>query len=119
MLTLYRRHCQDCPNRADPYLKKDGKPGCPMWVRGVKDGQPVKYSLKTRSWETAEAKIKDKPVRAAIHERKAILEAIAAYEEDAKKRLAPSTYRKHHYLMGSLRDYCRKRFLKTLDQFTT
>ena len=119
MLTLYRRHSQDCPNCADPYIKKDGKPGCPMWVRGVKDGVPVKYSLKTRSWEAAAEKIKPKPVQGPARPTKAIAEAAEAYEKDVVKRLAPSTYRKHHYLMEAFQDYCRKRFLKTLDQLTT
>ena len=58
MLTIFRRHNktrddnQGCPHAKDPYYKRCR---CPMWIRGTVDGRVIKESLKTRSWEKAEA----------------------------------------------------------------
>ena len=58
MLAIFRRHNktrhdnQGCPHGDDPYYKRCH---CPMWIRGTVDGREIKESLKTRSWEKAEA----------------------------------------------------------------
>ncbi|MGH9857282.1 MAG: tyrosine-type recombinase/integrase [Acidobacteriota bacterium] len=77
MLTLYRRHSQDCKHRS----KGAGYTACrcPIWISGQTEaGQPLRESLKTRDW-----------VRATRR-----LEALAAEEEDAAapvaQRIAPA-----------------------------
>jgi integrase len=102
VLTLYRRHSGDCLNAGQPYLKKDGKPGCPMWVRGVLNNKPVKESLKTRSWERAQQIIdswesQGKPPEIAVDE------AFAKFIADCESRnLNPSTLRKYCDLTKNL-----------------
>lgn len=78
MLTLYRRHSVDCTKRKDRYWKRCS---CAMWVEGVtSQGYYIRRSLKTSSWERAQARVRDidagdvkprsaqKELRAAIDE---------------------------------------------------
>lgn len=112
MLTIYRRHREANPatgRKACPYFAERfwKRCKCPCWVQGnLPDGTPIRESLKTRVWESAEAKVRAlmtaKPVTAP---EKKISDAIGAFKEDAEKRLAPSTFRKHRYLLAKLEAY--------------
>lgn len=86
MLTLYRRHGAQCPKRADRYWKRCS---CAMWVEGIThQGHYIRRSLKTSSWERAQAKAAEldtdqhKARAAAV----TVEQGIAEYLADAKVR---------------------------------
>jgi integrase/recombinase XerD len=93
MLTLYRRHRTEtddkpgCPKQADRYWKRCN---CPMWVEGTTNkGNYIRQSLKTRSWEEAQKKIKKleedgEPLSGAG--RKEIAEAVREFLADMRAR---------------------------------
>jgi hypothetical protein len=101
VLTLYRRHeksrtvggkvIEGCAHADDSYWKKCS---CPMWVRGLRDGKPIKESLKTRSWPEADRIVrswegKPEPVRITI------ADAVEKYYADCEaRRLSPNTLKK-------------------------
>ena len=88
MLTLYRRHGaskdgKPCPNQSDRYWKRCT---CPMWVEGTNPkGDYIRRSLKTRSWERAQQKIKDLEAGDSVKEVDALEEAFKS-EEVAEER---------------------------------
>jgi integrase/recombinase XerD len=51
MLSVYTRHSADCPRSDDGTWKRCK---CPKWVWGTLNGEFVRRSAKTRSWEHAE-----------------------------------------------------------------
>ena len=51
MLTIYRRHKEQC-SFADDRISK--KCRCSLWATGTLDGNPYHKSLKTRSFERAQ-----------------------------------------------------------------
>ena len=108
MLTPYRRHHPGCVKRGDRYWKRCR---CPMWVEGTVGGAYVRRSLKTKSWERAQAECnrleevrdpspeKPRPVGVTIPD------AVRAYLQDAKDRgLREST-------LSKLDTIFRKQFL--------
>ncbi|HYL73541.1 MAG TPA: tyrosine-type recombinase/integrase [Bryobacteraceae bacterium] len=124
MLTVYRRHTEAhlatgrkaCPHAEDRFWKRCK---CTCWVQGnLPDGTLIRESLKTRSWEAAEAKARQLMTPERATEDKNIPEAIRLFKGDAKKRLAASTYRKHRYLLNDLQDYADCSGFKTLKQLT-
>ncbi len=52
MLTLYRRHLKGCSKASDRFYKRCT---CPLWVEGTTNETYVRRSLKTGSWERAQA----------------------------------------------------------------
>ena len=52
-LRVYRRHSEECPERADRYNELCG---CPRWAQYCCNGKVVRKSLKTRSWDEAKNK---------------------------------------------------------------
>jgi integrase/recombinase XerD len=124
MLTVYRRHTEAhpatgrkaCPHTDDRFWKRCK---CACWVQGnLPDGTLIRESLKTRSWEVADAKVRQMMSPERTTEHKDISEAIRVFKEDAKKRLAPSTFRKHRYLLNDLQDYADYGGFKNLKQLT-
>jgi integrase/recombinase XerD len=125
VLTIYRRHTEadpatrrePCPHFEDRFWKRCK---CPCWVQGnLPDGKPIRESLKTRSWEAAETKVRQMmaPTPAAAQE-KPIADAIGAFKLDAEKRLAPATFRKHRYLLDSLQEHADFNGFITLKHLT-
>jgi len=51
MLSVYTRHSADCPRVQDGSWKRCK---CPKWIWGTLDGEFVRRSARTRSWEQAE-----------------------------------------------------------------
>jgi integrase/recombinase XerD len=69
MLTIYRRHRKDCPHRKEPGVRvhlegdmfvRQGKDrcSCAVWVDGSLDGEEIRKSLGTASWDKARLKVK-------------------------------------------------------------
>ncbi len=89
MLTPYRRHNPACPKASDRYWKRCK---CPMWVEGTVAGAYIRRSLKTKSWERAQAECHrleeadnpapKKPQGSGI----TIQEAVESYLQDGKDR---------------------------------
>lgn len=125
MLTIYRRHAETdpvtgrkaCPHGSDRFWKRCR---CPCWVQGTgPDGTPIRKSLKTRSWETAEVRVRDLAATAARGTQpKSISDAIRLFKEDAGKRVATATYRKHRYLLDALEAYANANGFKNLAQLS-
>jgi integrase/recombinase XerD len=123
MLTVYRRHTEAnsttgrkaCPHLEDRFWKRCK---CICWVQGnLADGTPIRESLKTRSWEAAEDKVRHMLNPERDIPDKTIAQAIQVFKEDARKRLAASTYRKYRYLFEDLQanaDFSGLKFLKQL-----
>jgi len=93
-----------------------------MWIQGVLDGQPIRRSLKTHSWERAEEikrDIEDGSRSAREEPPITVEEAIARFLADCRARnLNPATFRKYRHLTEQLTAFTRKdgyRFLLELD----
>ena len=90
MLTLYRRHLKGCSKASDRFYKRCT---CPMWVEGTTNETYVRRSLKTGSWERAQALarvIEEADDPTSTPERKAepvsVAQAVTEYLADAKAR---------------------------------
>src|SRR5712691_7758012 len=85
MLSVYTRHSNDCPKKDDLNWKRCR---CPKWINGTLDGQFIRKTAQTRSWEKAE-ELKRGWEEAASPKKiepVAIEEAVEAYLADAKAR---------------------------------
>jgi len=124
VLTIYRRHTEAqpstgrkaCPHVDDRFWKRCK---CICWVQGnLPEGTPIRESLKTRSWEAAEAKVRQMMSPERSTPDKNISEAIHVYKEDAARRLSAATYRKYRYLLDGLQAYADSNGFKTMKQLT-
>lgn len=104
MLTPYRRHNPACPKASDRYWKRCK---CPMWVEGTVAAAYIRRSLKTKSWERAQAECHrleeadnpapKKPRESGI----TIKEAVESYLLDARDRgLRGATLYKLNIIFG-------------------
>ena len=84
MLTLYRRHLDGCPHASKGRAHKRCK--CPIWVDGTHIGMDVRKSLKTRSWDEAEHRLRELKESPAFtfDQPKTVKEAVLAYPTDAR-----------------------------------
>jgi len=132
MLSLYRRHLQQCPHRAKG--KAFIKCSCPIWCDGEIDGQRVRKSLDTRDWARANrklGKVEDpgyglrdcaqpgctEPVergRCARHTRE-ISAAIDAYHQ-AHQDAADGTKQSRNLTLEHFREFAAGRGFATVDQ---
>lgn len=85
MLSVYTRHSAACPKKEDMHWKRCR---CPKWINGILDGQFIRKTAHTRSWEKAEDtkrqwEIADKPQKDAPVR---IDDAVESYLTDAKAR---------------------------------
>ncbi|HTU48514.1 MAG TPA: site-specific integrase [Bryobacteraceae bacterium] len=109
MLSVYTRHSAGCARKDDIHWKRCR---CPKWINGLLNGQFIRKSAKTRSWERAEDtkrqwEVADNPHK---HEPARIDDAIDSYLTDAKAReLKPATLYK-------LEGIFRKQFLSWTQQ---
>lgn len=107
---------EGCPHAADSYWKKCS---CPMWVRGVRAGKPVKESLRTRSWAKALEVIRGWEGRPK-QERITIEHALVKYYEDCEaRRLSRNTLRKYQTLKDILSKFAKENGLLYLSEFGT
>lgn len=62
MLDVYTRHASDCEHSEDMRCRRWR---CPKWLRGVlPNGDVVRESAQTRSWEQAERKAREREAAA-------------------------------------------------------
>src|SRR5215472_4357175 len=134
MLTIYKRHRQECPRRGTRGIRVELDSGkldlrqcercrCVLWIYGELDGRKIRESLGTRDWERA----KD-IARGWIAERKPIREApngitiddaAAKFIVDARARdLNETTVYKYRLLLRKLQDFADRRGVKFLDELS-
>src|SRR5579871_3896459 len=120
MLTVYRRHLDECPHRAKG--RRWNRCSCPIWVQGTLGGESIRRSLDLTSWEAAAERVRGWDASGTIGVVKAeiptIREAVAKYLADADARkLAPESIKKlRHTTEKLLLDYCQAEGLRVLKQ---
>ncbi len=104
MLTIYRRHSEDCPQASDRISRKCR---CPLWATGTLEGKPYRKTLKTRSWERAEQLKREvengkKPKAEPLTFRKASESFLTELQSQNR---APDTIRKYALLFRQLASF--------------
>ena len=118
MITIWVRHNEECPQKAERYSKRCR---CPKWAQYQFQGRQVQVSLKTRSWKTAAEKTRrmqdelDALERGEAPVKKSepiTLEASAQtylrHLADAKKKRKASSIVKPKRVLRLLQEYCEK-----------
>lgn len=109
MLIVYARHSIACPKRDDIHWRRCR---CPKWISGMLDGQLIRKTAGTRSWEKAEDTKRswEEVGLARKVEAVTVADAVDAFLADARARnLADSTLYK-------LENHFRKQFLPWMKQ---
>jgi site-specific recombinase XerD len=118
MLTLYRRHKETCPRKADP-RSEHNKCKCAIWADGILGGKDVRRSMKTRDWTKAcktareweaEERIEDAPVT-LDYAWKSLLADLETRE------LSGSTVRKYKLLKRQMEAYGTEHGLTRMADF--
>jgi integrase len=119
MLTIYRRHTQSCPHRREG--RKYRRCRCPIWVDGFLSGKEIRKSLELRSWEKAQAFVRDWEAEGAVADEEppiSVNEACEDFIADAEARkLSEATIYKYSLLFRQLRDFGDDRGVRYLDEF--
>lgn len=103
MLTLYRRHREQCPHANDRYYRKCA---CAVWCEGTVEGKYIRRSLKTRSWQRGDELKKQLEDGKHEEQQVSIEDALAAFVRDCEARnLSESTLRKYRLLQSRLRAF--------------
>jgi len=118
MLTIWRRHTDDCPHRAKgrEYLKCD----CPLWADGYVNGKrTLRQSLKTRDMARARK-------RAVMLESadgpayKPVGDAVKAFIDHGKSEgLKDATISKYRNALQKLADFCEAEEVDSLEELKT
>jgi integrase/recombinase XerC len=117
MLTLYRRHTDDCPNHGRVAEAPQEKCACVVWVRGHANGRPVRKTLKTRNWAVAGRKLTELEIDlAGGKQRQTVPRAIAAFLASFGDDIQPATKRKYRHFMGCFEAFCEAREITTVDE---
>ena len=115
MLSLYRRHTENCSHKSkgQDYIKCN----CPVWCYGQgDDGKQIRESLKTRDWGRAgrrEAKL-ESPDAPRF---KPVAEAVTGFKQHIQS-LEPSTQRKYKNVLRQFSEYCKGAGLEDLGEIT-
>jgi hypothetical protein len=91
MLNVYTRHAAECDHADDLRWRRCR---CPKWIRGVlPNGDAVRESAKTRSWEQAERKARERELAAdpnaptpAKPQRATVKDAVELFIKDEQAR---------------------------------
>jgi integrase len=118
VLTLFRRHLQDCPHKSRRYRRCQ----CPIHVEGSLRGEKIRKGLDLTSWEAASDLIAAWNASGVIGVVKpdvpTVAEAVAKFFEDATARkLQPPTIKKLKNLLEKrLLPWCQHRGYRLLKQ---
>lgn len=113
MLSLYRRHLEDCPHRNKG--RNYTKCACPIHCDGHVNDQRVRLSMDTGSWDRArrklgeiEEELNSPRIRKELHDTAdSFLEA---------REVESSTARKYRRVMARLKDFAKLRSILYLDE---
>jgi hypothetical protein len=114
VLNLYRRHGSDCAHKAKG--RRWTKCQCPVWVQGTLRNEPVRTSLDTRSWSTAQQRLKALESGGAAPVAVKLL-ADACAEFGAAQECGPETRRKNAMRLRMLTEYATSTGLLRVDQW--
>lgn len=137
MLTIYRRHRNDCKHRKAPeirihlegdvFLRKGedkARCSCAIWVHGFFFGKKLRKQLGTRDWKIAQEKIRNwlarekEPNSPVEPDRKTIADAWKDFMADVKARkLHDSTARKYKLLQRQMEEFAKTRGFRFLVEF--
>ena len=124
MLTIYRRHSRKCPHRSKG--RQWRKCNCPINLEGQLGEKYVRESLGIRSWEAAQAKVRDLEAESLFPDEEPIEDgpvtiehAVDEFLKDAKARhVADSTYTKLRYtLQIQLKEFARSKGFVNIREF--
>lgn len=120
MLTIYRRHVQNCEHRNEG--RKYRRCRCPIWVDGFLNGEEIRESLELRDWERAQQRAREMEAegrRPVAAEGPVTLEAVCErFVADAEARkLAPATMRKYKQTVKQIRAFAREEGADLLQQW--
>jgi site-specific recombinase XerD len=116
MLTIQRRHSPNCPdrNKGPNYLKCRGH--CLLRACGTTDtGKRVRLTLKTRDLQRAVRKLTEIEDRASGKPRKAIKDAVSAFQAQHEDN-ADETQRRYKRTLGYFTEFCKKDSFAYVDQ---
>ena len=101
MLTIYRRHSEECPHFGKPRNARGARGcACPIWVQGSLRGEYIRKALNLTSWEAASDVVRGWHASGEIGVMKpdipTVSEAVSRFFEDAVARgLKPATIGKY------------------------
>ena len=114
MLTIYRRHSEDCQHSGKRETRAARGCACPIWVQGSLRGEYVRKALNLTSWEAAsDVVVRGWHASGEIGVMKpdipTVSEAVSRFFEDAIARgLKPATIGKYKVLLEKqLLPWCR------------
>src|SRR6185369_7635432 len=112
MLTLYRRHLDECPHRDDG--RAWTKCSCPIHCDGRIKGKRVPESMETVNWDRARRRMAELEEELAGGKvRKAVAEATELFL--CARTMEPSTGRKYRRIMERLKTFAAGSGLATVD----
>ena len=118
MLTIYRRHKENCAFADDRISKKCR---CSLWATGTLDGKPCRRSLKTRSFDRAQQVVRERENGKPEKEKPKVItiqHALDAFYADCESRnLNKSTVSKYRLLRTLLVDYAKGKYLSDIRDF--
>jgi len=112
VLTVYRRHSSKCPQESRRYRRCN----CPCWIEGTVEGKYYRESLKTRNWERATKRAREKEEGRTAH-RTTIKGAADAFVRDAEARgLRAASLYKYRLLLKQLKAFSEKEGIEFLSE---
>ena len=138
MITVYRRHRENCPRRDEPefrihvendlfFRKGEIQKGqkqcsCVLWMDGFLDNKEIRASLRTRSWDTARDAVRAMmaPKKSPTDDaRISVADATDKFLADAAARgLNECTIAKYKLLFRGLKDFTARRGIAYLDEIS-
>ena len=123
MLTIFRRHSRKCPHRSKG--REWRKCNCPINLEGQLGSKYIRESLGLRSWEAAQALVRDLeaqslfPAEEKSDEAVTIEHAVDQYLKDAKARhVADVTYTKLRHTIGKqLKEFAKSKGFVHIREF--
>lgn len=116
MLTLWRRHTQDCPHqhKGRDYLKCR----CPIWIDWRMQGQRIRKPLGLRDWQAAQQRARDMEATGIekVGEAVTIQKATADFEADALNMMQAVTLKQYKILFRQLNAFSQSKGLVFLRQ---
>jgi site-specific recombinase XerD len=119
MLTLFRRHLTNCPQR--PLGRKYRRCRCPISVEGTLGGAKVRRALDLTSWEAASEQVRGWEASGSVERpQPTVKDAITKFLADAEARnLREPTLRKHRRtLAGQLLPFLERKGVRLVGWVT-
>jgi integrase len=114
MLAVFRRHTVKCKHRS----RKKRNCSCPIHVEGTLRGKPLRKSLETRTWDTAQAIVREWEAAGKNDQTVVFTNAKEKFvRELVGRNLHWTTFNKYKLLMRQLEQFAIDKDLKLLRHF--